>query len=99
MSNCVVTGVAGFTGFIDSHLAERLVRSGHQLTGIDRFTDHYPHTYKKVSLDRIFDRPAFHFIDADLLDADLLPAKEVEWLRASYAREVPDRATAMKLQS
>jgi nucleoside-diphosphate-sugar epimerase len=70
MSNCVVTGVAGFIG---SHLAERLVSSGHQVTGIDCFTDYYPRTYKEANLERLFDNRNFHFVEADLLDADLLP--------------------------
>ncbi len=30
----LVTGVAGFIG---SHLAERLIREGHQVCGVDRF--------------------------------------------------------------
>lgn len=35
----LVTGVAGFIG---STLAERLVRAGEDVVGIDCFTDYYP---------------------------------------------------------
>jgi UDP-glucuronate 4-epimerase len=33
--------VTGAAGFIGSHLAESLVAAGHEVTGIDCFTDHY----------------------------------------------------------
>jgi len=43
----VVTGVAGFIG---SHLAERLIGEGHQVVGIDCFTDYYPRSIKESNL-------------------------------------------------
>src|SRR5215210_3764521 len=38
MARYVVTGAAGFIG---SHLAEALVSGGHEVVGIDSFTDYY----------------------------------------------------------
>ena len=35
----VVTGAAGFIG---SHVAESLLADGHEVVGIDCFTDYYP---------------------------------------------------------
>ena len=34
----VVTGAAGFIG---SHLSERLLADGHQVVGVDSFSDYY----------------------------------------------------------
>jgi UDP-glucose 4-epimerase len=66
--NCVVTGAAGFIG---SHLCERLVSLGHQVTGIDCFTDFYPRELKEQNICRLRESPAFRFVEADLLDLDL----------------------------
>jgi len=43
----VVTGAAGFIG---SHVAESLVADGHEVTGIDCFTDYYPRPVKEENL-------------------------------------------------
>src|SRR6185312_8451270 len=40
----VVTGAAGFIG---SHLAERLVEDGHEVVGLDSFTDYYDPALKE----------------------------------------------------
>jgi len=40
----VVTGAAGFIG---SHLAEALVQRGHEVLGVDSFTDYYDQTLKE----------------------------------------------------
>jgi len=44
MSSYVVTGAAGFIG---SHLAERLVALGHEVRGVDCFTDYYDPALKR----------------------------------------------------
>ena len=44
---CLVTGGAGFVG---SHLAERLMREGEQVVGLDCFTDYYPRPAKEANL-------------------------------------------------
>ncbi len=65
---CLVTGAAGFIG---SHLCERLIALGHQVTGIDCFTDYYPREIKERNLRLLKKLPAFKFIEADLWDLDL----------------------------
>ena len=40
----VVTGAAGFIG---SHLAEALLAAGHEVVGIDSFTDYYDPAVKE----------------------------------------------------
>jgi UDP-glucose 4-epimerase len=66
----LVTGAAGFIG---SHLAEQCLQLGHQVTGIDAFTDYYPEGLKRQNVSRIADYPDFTLIEDDLLDLDLLP--------------------------
>lgn len=67
-STCLVTGVAGFVG---SHLAERLLRDGHTVIGVDRFSDYYPRWMKERNLAGVLDHQRFHFVEGDLLDLDL----------------------------
>ena len=65
---CVVTGCAGFIG---SHLAERLLRDGHTVVGIDCFTDYYPRAVKESNFAGFRDHPQFRFHERDLANGDL----------------------------
>ena len=65
---CLVTGVAGFIG---STLAERLLRDGFDVIGVDCFTDYYPREYKERNLAGLRQTPGFQFIEADLGQMDL----------------------------
>ncbi|MCX9011223.1 MAG: GDP-mannose 4,6-dehydratase [Candidatus Methanoperedens sp.] len=65
---CLVTGVAGFVG---SHIAERLLKEGYKVTGIDCFTDYYPRALKEANIEKILEGDNFTFIENDLLDLDL----------------------------
>ena len=90
----VVTGAAGFIG---SHVAESLVRDGHEVVGIDCFTDYYPRPAKEENLRLLRQSDRFRLVEARLQDADLLPlldgASHVYHLaaqagvRASWGRE------------
>ncbi|HPQ40858.1 MAG TPA: GDP-mannose 4,6-dehydratase [bacterium] len=66
--NLVITGVAGFIG---SHLAQRALEDGHEVTGIDCFTDYYPRLFKERNLSVIRTDPRFSLIEKDLLNLDL----------------------------
>jgi len=59
----LVTGVAGFVG---SHVAERLLTDGHQVVGLDAFTDYSPRAIKERNLGPILARPGFTFHELDL---------------------------------
>ena len=73
----LITGVAGVIG---ATLAERLLREGHQVVGIDSFTDYYPRWIKERNLAPLQPQPAFSFIEGDLVDLDLaLVMANVEW--------------------
>lgn len=74
----LVTGAAGFIG---SHLSERLVADGHEVLGVDCFTDYYARSIKDRNLERLRAEPRFTFVEADLnaLDAKALLAG-VDWV-------------------
>lgn len=64
----LVTGTAGFIG---STLAERLIRSGADVVGLDSFTDYYPRPQKEANLRALLREPRFRFIESRIQDADL----------------------------
>jgi len=69
----IVTGAAGFIG---SHLAERLVGDGHQVVGIDCFTDYYPRPFKEANLAALKGAAGFQLVEGDLVDLDWPPLLE-----------------------
>jgi len=64
----VVTGAAGFIG---SHLCERLLADGHEVVGIDSFSDYYERARKEQNLHAARTHKAFELVEADLVSADL----------------------------
>lgn len=66
----VVTGVAGFIG---SHLAEALLADGHEVVGVDCFTDYYARSDKERNLAGPGALRGFTFHEADLRADDLRP--------------------------
>jgi len=69
-SRVVVTGAAGFIG---SHLCERLLADGHQVVGVDCFTDYYERDLKEQNLRAARAHANYEFQDVDLVEADLAP--------------------------
>ncbi|MGB7293255.1 MAG: NAD-dependent epimerase/dehydratase family protein [Thermodesulfobacteriota bacterium] len=65
---CLVTGVAGFIG---SHLAERLLREGYELIGIDSFVDNYPKHIKQNNIKGLLQSSKFKFIEASIGNINL----------------------------
>lgn len=70
MSRVVVTGAAGFIG---SHLSEQLLAAGHEVVGIDCFTDYYSRSDKEANLAKARVSPGFTFHQADLRTDTLEP--------------------------
>lgn len=69
----VVTGAAGFVG---SHLCEALVAAGHDVVGVDAFTDYYPRADKEANLAVLAGHERFSLVEADLRTAELGPILE-----------------------
>lgn len=68
VSKYLVTGCAGFIG---SHLSEALIAAGHDILGVDAFTDYYPRAFKERNLARVRESGRFTLVEDDLVDADL----------------------------
>ena len=68
VSRYVVTGCAGFIG---SHLVDSLVADGHEVLGLDAFTDYYPRAVKEANLAYARRSPSFSLVEADLAAAPI----------------------------
>lgn len=84
MPRILITGVAGFIG---SHLAERLIKEGFEVIGIDSFEDYYPRWIKEKNIENLLKSPRFTFIEANLLSNNLfnsspmlLNLKEIDYI-------------------
>ncbi len=64
----VVTGAAGFIG---SHLCDRLLADGHEVVGIDTFSDYYDREVKQHNLRAALENERFKLTEADLVGAEL----------------------------
>jgi UDP-glucose 4-epimerase len=64
----LVTGAAGFIG---SHLAERLLKDGFDVVGIDCFTDYYSKDIKEKNISGMINNKRFKLVKENLLTADL----------------------------
>jgi len=64
----LVTGVAGFIG---SHLAERLLKEGFQVIGLDSFLDYYPKKIKENNLKGLVSDNKFTFIEGSIFELNL----------------------------
>lgn len=64
----LVTGAAGFIG---STLAERLIKAGYTVRGIDSFLDYYPRPIKQKNLQGLLSYSQFEFFEGSLVDYDL----------------------------
>ena len=66
----VITGCAGFIG---SSISEELVNAGHNVIGIDSFTDYYSRNLKENNIKNIINKSNFQFKELDLVIDELSP--------------------------
>jgi UDP-glucose 4-epimerase len=72
------TLVTGCGGFIGSHLVDRLLELGYEVTGIDCFTDYYSREIKEANISNALNHNNFKLIEEDILDMDKFP--EVDYV-------------------
>ena len=70
MSRYLVTGCAGFIG---SHVVEALLHRGHEVLGVDTFTDYYERSVKESNLETAQRESAFSIVEADLAGDSVAP--------------------------
>jgi UDP-glucuronate 4-epimerase len=70
LTRYLVTGCAGFIG---SHLIEELLAAGHEVVGIDAFTDYYDRSVKEWNVANAREHSRFRLIETDLSEAALDP--------------------------
>ena len=70
--------VAGYAGFIGSHLVDKLLEQGYEVIGIDCFADYYPREIKEVNISNALKNKNFEFIEEDILNMDKFP--EVDYV-------------------
>jgi len=65
----LVTGTAGFIGM---YMAERLLKDGYAVTGVDNLNDYYEVSLKQSRLERLSKETNFDFHRVDIADTDAL---------------------------
>ena len=68
MPSSIVTGAAGFIG---SHIVDRLLALGHDVTGVDCFTDYYERASKEANIREARAHTRFQLLEDDLVTMDL----------------------------
>lgn len=70
--------LTGGAGFIGSHLAEKLLENGHQVSCVDNFDDFYPRSIKEQNIAGALKHPAYTLHEVDIRDFEALKAV---WLK------------------
>ena len=79
------TLVTGCAGFIGSHLVDKLLELGYEVTGIDCFTDYYHREIKEANISNALKNKNFEFIKEDILEIDKFPKVDYVFHLAAQA--------------
>src|SRR5690625_3172563 len=85
------TLVTGCAGFIGMYVAQRLLKAGHQVVGIDNLNDYYDPTLKQWRLAQLTPHKHFTFVQLDLADR--------EGMAQLFATEAFDRIIHLAAQA
>ncbi len=77
--------VTGCAGFIGSHITDRLLADGYEVTGIDCFTDYYPRSFKEANIIDARTNPRFTFIEKDIMEMKEFPEVDYVFHEAAQA--------------
>ncbi len=77
--------VTGCTGFIGSHLTEKLLQEGHEVIGIDCFTDYYSREIKENNIQKALLDKNFTFLDEDIINLSTFPDVDYVFHQAAQA--------------
>lgn len=86
----LITGVAGFLG---SHLAENLLREGHEVLGVDNFATGQPRNLKVLSI-----YSNFHFLELDVIQP-LQVEGSLDWVMHFASPASPPRYLKLPIQT
>ena len=64
--------VTGCAGFIGSHVTERLLAEGHEVTGVDNFDTYYSRSWKEKNLMGVLLNPRFKLVEDNLAEMALV---------------------------
>lgn len=84
----LLTGAAGFIGF---HVAQRLLRDGCAVAGVDNLCDYYDPALKEARLRMLVAQPNFTFHRVDIADGAAI--------RALFSQHRPDRVVHLAAQA
>lgn len=79
------TLVTGCAGFIGSHLTEYLLKDGHDVVGIDCFTDYYAKDLKERNLSTALQHQNFTFLNKNISDLHEFPDVDIVFHQAAQA--------------
>ena len=83
--------VRGAAGFIGSARCDHLLKDGHDVVGVDSFTDYYARRIKEDNIRDALAHPSFELAELDLASAELEPL-----MRGSAAGGHRDAALLLK---
>lgn len=77
--------VTGCAGFIGSHVVDELLRRGHEVVGVDCFTDYYPRAIKERNIEDALKNSRFTLIEKDIMDMGSYPDADYVFHLAAQA--------------